>query len=135
MLSPCKESGRRFTCKEKGKKKMLEYDTGTEESHWSKSDSGWNEEGPSKTKSKPATKAIIPTNEKLHRSILQKNTVKRYEYNAYMVHHYAYMTKVAEVREPQSYAEATKDANWHVAMEEEMRALDANDTWDLVDPP
>ena len=28
-----------------------------------------------------------------------------------------------------------KDANWSVSMEEEMRALDANDTWDLVDPP
>jgi hypothetical protein len=51
-----------------------------------------------------------------------------------MAHHYAYMTKVAEMREPESYAEATKDANWHAAMEEEMRALDANNTWNLVDP-
>ena len=39
------------------------------------------------------------------------------------------------VREPESYTEAAKDANWHVAMNEEMRVLDANDTWDLVDPP
>ena len=46
----------------------------------------------------------------------------------------AYMTKVAEVRESESYVEAAKDANWCVAMEEEMRALDANDTWDLIDP-
>ena len=52
-----------------------------------------------------------------------------------MAHHYAYMTKVAEVREPESYAEAAKDSNWCAAMEEEMRALDANETWDLVDPP
>ena len=43
-------------------------------------------------------------------------------YNEYMAHHYAYMTRVAEVREPESYVEAAKDANWHAAMEEEMRA-------------
>ena len=42
------------------------------------------------------------------------------------------MTKVVEVREPESYA---KDANWRAAMEEEMQALAANDTWDLDDPP
>ena len=52
-----------------------------------------------------------------------------------MSHHYAYMTKMAEVRELESYTEAAEDANWHAAMEEEMRALDANDTWNLVDPP
>ena len=45
------------------------------------------------------------------------------------------MTKVAEVREPESYAKAAKDVHWLAAMEEEMRALDANDTWDLIEPP
>ena len=44
-----------------------------------------------------------------------------------MVHYYAYMTKVAEVCELKSYAEATKDANWCAAMEAEMWTLDAND--------
>ena len=58
-----------------------------------------------------------------------------YGYNEYMAHHYVYMTKVAEVREPESYAETAKEANRCAAMEEEMRALDANDTWDLVDTP
>ena len=38
-----------------------------------------------------------------------------------MAHHYAYMTHVVEVRELESYAKAAKDANWHAAMEEEMR--------------
>ena len=52
-----------------------------------------------------------------------------------MAHHYVYMTKVAEVFQPESYAKAAKDANWRAAMEEEMQALDANNTWDLVDPP
>ena len=59
----------------------------------------------------------------------------RFGYNEYMEHHYAYMTRVAEVREPESYAEATKDANWRAAMEEEMRALAKNETWELVDAP
>ena len=49
-----------------------------------------------------------------------------------MAHHYAYMTKVGEVRESESYTKAAKDTNWHAATEEEMQALDANNTWDLV---
>ena len=51
-----------------------------------------------------------------------------------MVHHYASMTKVAEVRDPECYKEAAKDTHWRPAMEEDMRALDANDTLDLIDP-
>ena len=49
-------------------------------------------------------------------------------YNEYMAHHYAYMTRVAEVRETESYAEVAKDTNWRVAMEEEMHALAENET-------
>ena len=45
------------------------------------------------------------------------------------------MTRVAEVREPESYAEAVKDANWRAAMDEKMHALAENETWDLVDAP
>ena len=57
----------------------------------------------------------------------------RFGYNEYMAHHYACMTRVAEVREPERYTEAAKDANWHATMEEEMHALAENETWDLVD--
>ena len=57
-----------------------------------------------------------------------------YRYNEYMAYHYAYMMKVAEVREPKSYPEAVKDANWHATTEEAMQTLDANETWNLVDP-
>ena len=35
----------------------------------------------------------------------------------------AYMTRVAEVREPERYVEAAKDANWRAAMEDEMHVL------------
>ena len=34
------------------------------------------------------------------------------------------------MREPESYVEATKDANWRAAMEEEMHALAENENWD-----
>ena len=40
-----------------------------------------------------------------------------------------------EVREPESYAEAAKDAHWRATMEEEMHTLAENETWDLVDAP
>jgi hypothetical protein len=52
-----------------------------------------------------------------------------------MAHHYAYMTRVAEVREPESYAEVPEDANWRAAMEEEMHALAENATWEMVEAP
>ena len=54
----------------------------------------------------------------------------RFRYNEYMPHHFAYMIGVAEVREPESYVEAAKDANWHATMEEEMHALAENERWD-----
>ena len=50
-----------------------------------------------------------------------------------MVHHYAYMTRVAEVHKPESYAKAAEDVNWRAAMQEQMRALMDNETWDLAD--
>jgi hypothetical protein len=52
-----------------------------------------------------------------------------------MAHHQACMTRGAEVREPESYARAAEDADWRAAMEEEMRAVAENGTWDLVDAP
>ena len=84
---------------------------------------------------KKAMTASTSANEQLCRSTRRKNPVVRFGYNEYMAHHYAYMTRVAEVREPKSYAEAAKDTNWRAAMEEEMRALADNETWDLVDAP
>ena len=45
------------------------------------------------------------------------------------------MTMVAEVCEPERYTEVVKYANWRATMEKEMWALDANDTWAVVDPP
>jgi hypothetical protein len=52
-----------------------------------------------------------------------------------MAHHYAYMTRVAEVCEPESFEEAAEDTNWRTTMEEEMHMLAENETRDLVDAP
>ena len=64
-----------------------------------------------------------------------EETQLRFRYNEYMAHHYAYMTCMAEVREPESYIESANDANCHIIMEEEMCALAENKTWDLIDGP
>ena len=45
------------------------------------------------------------------------------------------MMKVAEIRELESYVEEAQEANWKMAMEEEMHALAENEKWDLVEPP
>ena len=74
-------------------------------------------------KSASAKKASTSANEQLRRSTRQKNPVVRF----------GYMTRVAEVGEPESYAEAVVDANWRAAMEEEMHTLVENDVvWFLT---
>ena len=82
----------------------------------------------SRAKSASAEKASTWANEQLRRSTRKKNSVVWFGYDEYMAHHYAYMTRVAEVREPKSYAEAAKDANCHVPMDEEMHILAENET-------
>ena len=77
-------------------------------------------------------KAIATTNEKLRHSTGEKNPVSRFDYNDYMAYHYAFMMKVAIVREPETFSKAAKDPQWIKAMNEEMQALDKNETWDLV---
>ena len=83
-------------------------------------------------RSNAAKRALKSASEKLRPSTCHKKPVIRYGYNEYMAHHYAYMTKAVEVCELESYAEASQDAKWRSAMEEEMWTLDANDTWDFV---
>ena len=37
--------------------------------------------------------------------------------------------------EPPTFALAEHDANWRCAMQEEMKTIEENETWELVDPP
>ena len=100
-----------MTRKEKRKKKLLEYDTDKEESEWSKFDTRKNENRNLETKSESAKRALKSVNQKLRRFTRQNNPMMRYNSNEYMAHHYVYMTKVVEMREPESYVEAAKDKN------------------------
>ena len=93
------------------------------------------EEGPPKLRSELAERSLKKANERLCRSTHHKNPVIWYGYNAYMVHNYAYMIKVAEIRESESYAETTQAAKWREAREEEMHALPENETLNLVGLP
>jgi hypothetical protein len=133
--SPRKQPKRQFTRKEKGKRKVSDSDTQRDESHRRESDSEAQGAGTSGEKSVLVEKISTSGNERLRRSTRTKKPVERFGYNEYMAHHYAYMTRVVEVREPESYAEAAENTKWHAAMEEEMHALAENGTWDLVDAP
>ena len=115
--------------------KALEYGTEIETSDHREFDTTTVKDVPPRVRSESAKKATKSATQELRRYTRQNNPVMRFGYKDYMVHHYAYMTSMAEVREPESYAEATKDTNWRTAMEEEMRALAENETWDLVDAP
>ena len=42
---------------------------------------------------------------------------------------------LVSAEEPPTFTVAERDANWHRAMLEEMRAIEDNGTWELVDPP
>jgi hypothetical protein len=77
-------------------------------------------------------KALKDVNQKLRRSDREKKTVKRFGYDTYMAMHYAYMSKVVQIPDPNSFDEAKAKKKWVNAMQEEIDALAENKTWDLV---
>ncbi|MCO5554559.1 hypothetical protein L7F22_008089 [Adiantum nelumboides] len=56
-------------------------------------------------------------------------------YNGYITHHYAYMANVVHDIEPTCFEDAIGNENLKNAMDEEMVALDVNQTWELVPLP
>jgi hypothetical protein len=42
---------------------------------------------------------------------------------------------LTSAEEPPTFAEAEREANWRKAMMEEMKSIEENSTWELVDPP
>ena len=61
--------------------------------------------------------------------------VQRLSYDSYVARHCAYMAKIVENVEPADFGEAVGKPEWEQAMDEEMVALDDNETWDLVQLP
>ena len=66
------------------------------------------------------------------RSQRMRNHVEQLTYDSYVARHSAYMAKIVQDAEPTCFDDAVGDAKWEKAMDEEMAALDANETWDLV---
>ncbi|MDM1593474.1 reverse transcriptase domain-containing protein [Escherichia coli] len=69
------------------------------------------------------------------RSNKERRPVQRLMYDGYVARHYAYMAKVVQDVEPTCFEDAVGHTLWDKAMDEEMAALDANKTWELVPLP
>ena len=80
-------------------------------------------------------KALEGMHSKLRRSSRVKKPVQHLRYDSYVARHCAYMAKIVQDVEPTCFDDAVGDAKWEKAMDEEMAALDANETWDLVPLP
>ena len=80
-------------------------------------------------------KALEGMNEKLRRFARTKKPVQRLMYDSYVARHCAYMAKIVQDVEPTCFDDAIGDVKWEKAMDEEMAALDGNETWDLVPLP
>ena len=71
----------------------------------------------------------------LRRSTRARYPVDRLKYDGFIAIHYAYMVKVIQEPEPISFEQAMGKEKWEKAMDEEMDALEANATWELVPLP
>jgi len=71
-------------------------------------------------------------NSGIRRSTRVKYPIQIFTYDGFVVHHYAYMVRVIQEVEPTYFEQAVGNPKWDNAMDEEMAALDANATWELV---
>jgi hypothetical protein len=71
-------------------------------------------------------------NNGVQRSTRVKYHVQRLTYDGFVAHHYAYMVRVIQEVEPTCFEQVVGNPKWDNAMDEEMAALDANATWELV---
>ena len=71
----------------------------------------------------------------LCRSSRTRYPVDRLKYDGFTAIHYGYMVKVIQEPEPTSFEQAMGKEKWEKAMDEEMDALEANATWELVPLP
>jgi hypothetical protein len=74
-------------------------------------------------------------NNGVRRSTRVKYHVQILTYDGFVVHHYAYMVRVIQEVEPTCFEQAVGNLKWDNAMDEEMAALDANSSWELVALP
>jgi len=74
-------------------------------------------------------------NNGVRRSTRVKYHVQILTYDGFVVHHYAYMVRVIQEVEPTCFEQAVGNLKWDNTMDEEMAALDANSSWELVALP
>jgi hypothetical protein len=74
-------------------------------------------------------------NSGVQRSTRVKYPIQRLTYDGFIVHYYTYMVKVIQEVEPTCCEQVIGNPKWDNAMDEEMAALDANATWELVTLP
>lgn len=72
---------------------------------------------------------------------LQIKTIVRYplhyvlSYNNLSPSHFHFTLAISSHNEPNTYAQAVKDLHWREAMDNEIKALEQNNTWILADLP
>jgi hypothetical protein len=88
-------------------------------------------------KARMAKKALktLDNNNGVRRNTRVKYPIQRLTYDGFVAHHYAYMVRVIQEVEPTCFEQAVINPKWDNAMDEEMVALDANATWELVALP
>ncbi len=71
-------------------------------------------------------------NNGVQRSTQIKYLIQILTYDGFVAHHYTYMVRFIQEVEPICFEQAVGNPKWDNAMDEEMAALDANGTWELV---
>jgi hypothetical protein len=71
-------------------------------------------------------------NNGVRRSTRIKYPIQKLTYDGFVAHHYTYMVRVVQEVEPICFEQLVGNPKWDNAMDEEMVALDANATWELV---
>ncbi|GJU34759.1 putative RNA-directed DNA polymerase [Tanacetum coccineum] len=56
-------------------------------------------------------------------------------YSNLSIDNYVFATSINKIHEPTTYQEAVKDSRWIEAMNQEIEALNRNNTWEITDPP
>jgi len=81
-----------------------------------------------------AKKVLKPpdNNNGVRRSTRIKYHVQTFTYDGFVAHHCTYMVRVIQEVEPTCFEQAVGNPRWDNVMDEEMAALDANATWELV---
>ncbi|KAK4384525.1 Retrovirus-related Pol polyprotein from transposon RE1 [Sesamum angolense] len=78
----------------------------------------------------PVTQPAVPTSSDTHIPLRRSQRT-----TSYSAAHLSFVAHLSSLQEPKDYLQASKDSNWVAAMNKELEALKANDTWILTSLP